>query len=148
MPLLRKYFTFIILLTISVMSSIITSDVVLTRTFFATEEGYCAMKVDEDNTTSKILTALALLVFVAQLIMFGIGMILYLMVSRSFCELKRADVKVCLALVSTAGILFVVSFLLINDCSTSIPLLLRSIGTVAEQLLLSIALCKKSNHFK
>ena len=44
----------------SVMSSIITSDVVLTKTFFATEEGYCAMKVDEDNTTSKILTALAL----------------------------------------------------------------------------------------
>ena len=144
--LLCKYFSFIILLTMSVMSSIITSDVVLTRTFFATEEGYCAVKVNEDNTT-KILTVLALLVFVVQVIMFGIGMILYLMVSRSFCELKRADVKVFLALVSTtglSGILFVVSLFLINDRSTSIPLLLRSIGTVAEQLLLSITLSKKA----
>ena len=69
------------------------------------------------------------------------------MVSRkSFCEFKRTDVKVCLALASTSGlsaVLFLISHFLINDHSTSIPLLLTSIGTVAEQLLLLIIPCKK-----
>ena len=75
--------------------------------------------------------------------MFGIGMTLYLMVNRSFCELKRTDVKVCLALdqVSTyglSGVLFIISFFLSKDHSTSIPLLLASIGAVLEQLLLFV----------
>ena len=82
------------------MSPIITSDVILSRIFFATEEGYCSIEVDSDITTSRITSLLFALVFVAQMFAFGIGTILYLMVSRSFCEFKKTDVKVRLALVS------------------------------------------------
>ena len=129
------------------MSPIITSDVMLSRIFFATEEGYCSIEADSDSTTSQIAHLLFALVFVAQMFAFGTGMVLYLMVSRSFCEFKGTDVKVCLALVSTAGlsgVLFIASLLLIDDHSTSIPLLLGSVGTLAEQFILLITLCKKA----
>ena len=145
--LLCKYFTFICFLTTGIMSPIITSDVIFSNLFFTTEEGYCAIKFEKENTTFKILSVVLPLMVVAQMFMFGIGIILYLMVNRSSCELKRTDVKVCLALVSTAGlssVLFIISFFSIKDHSTSIPLLLASIGAVMEQLLLLITLCKKA----
>ena len=62
--LLCKYFTFIFLLIIIIMSPIITSDVMLDRIFLATEEGYCSIEVDSDNIASKILSILVVLVFV------------------------------------------------------------------------------------
>ena len=145
--LLCKYLTLISLLTTGIMSPIITCDVMFSRLFFDTEEGYCAIKFDEDNATWQALSILIFVLVVAQILVFGIGMILYLMVSRSFCELKRTDVKVCLALVSTAGlsdVLFMISFFLIKDHSTSIPLLLTAIGTAVEHLLLLVTLCKKA----
>ena len=145
--LLCKYFTFICLLTTSIMSPIITSDVMFSKIFFATEEGYCAIKFGKDNITFQILSVVLPLMVVAQILMFGIGMTLYLMANKSSCELKRTDVKVCLALVSTAGlsgVLFIISFFLSKDHSTSVPLLLASIGAVMEQLLLLITLCKKA----
>ena len=70
--LLCKYFAFIILLTICIMSPIITRDVMFT---FDTDGGYCAITV-EDNTTSHIVSILIILVVLAQMAMFGIGMIL------------------------------------------------------------------------
>jgi len=143
--LLCKYLAFIILLAICIMSPIITRDVMFSRTTFDTDGGYCAITV-EDNITSHIVSILIILVVLVQMAMFGIGMILYLMVNRSFCEFKRTDVKMCLALVSTSGlsgVLFLVSFFLIKDHSTTVPLLLTSVGILTEQLFLLILLCKK-----
>ena len=144
--LLCKYFAFTILLTICIMSPIITSDIMFSRASFATDEGYCAIKV-EDGTSLHIFSILILLVVLLQMVMFGLAMMLYLTVSRSFCEIKRTDVKVCLALVSTSGIdgvLFLALFFIIKDHSTSVTLLVISVGILIEQLLLLILLCKKA----
>ena len=115
--LLCKYFALIILLATCIMSPIIAYDVMFSRATFATDGEYCAIQI-EDNITSHIVSILIILVVLVQMVMFGLGMMLYLVVSRSFCEFKRSDVKVCLALVSTSGlsgILFLVSFFLIKD---------------------------------
>ena len=144
--LLCKYFAFIILLTVCIMSPIIVSDVMFSRATFATDGGYCAIQI-ESSVTLRAVSILVILVFLVQMVMFGAGMLLYLMVSRSFCEIKRTDVKVILALVSTSGlsaVLFLVSFFMIKDRSTSVPLLVTSVGILAEQLLLLILLCKKA----
>ena len=111
----------------------------ISRNAFATDGGYCTPKISDNTTQSswQIIVLLLALAILAEVIMFDVGMMLYLMISRSFCHLKTTDVQVCSELMSTSGlsgILFLVSFFLIKDDSSSVPLLLTSFGTVAEQL--------------
>ena len=102
------------------MSLIITSDVMLNRNAFVTKDGYCATDI-EDNTkrsSLQIVIALLFLIISVQMIMFGLGMIMYFLVSRDFCALKTTDVKACSTLVSTSGlhlVLFLFSFILIRN---------------------------------
>ena len=148
--LICKYVTFIVLLTIICTSLVTTCDVMSGRTAFDTVNGHCAIDVnviDIRNISSWLIPMLLLLIAVTQLIIFGLGIILYFVVSRDLCTLKTTDVKVCITLVSTSGlqaILFVVSFLLIKNHSTSIPVLFTTVGVLVEQLVLLMMLIKKA----
>jgi len=145
--LICKYIAFIVLLTTTCMSLLITCDAMSNRTAFVTVDGYCVNKVDDNtNVFSWVFLVTLLFLIAAQTIMFSIGMILYFVVSRDFCAFKTTDVRVCLALISTSGlhaVLFVIFYFVINlDHSTS--KLFTTIGALVEQLILLMMLLKKA----
>ena len=152
--LICKYVTFIVLLTIICMSLFIICDLMSNRIAFDTVDGYCAIHVKFINIRHVfswlIPIGLLLLMIVTQLIIFGVGIILYFLVSRNLCALNTTDVRVCVTLVSTSGlhaILFFILFFSIklkNNHSTIIPFLMTTVGMLVQQIILLIMLLKKS----
>ena len=136
--LLFKYVTFIISLTSLCGLLILPYDLSVTRNAFATADGYCEIEFEDHITESFYMyIALLSLVIAAQMITFSLGMILYFLSNKNFCEFKTINIRVCLALISTSGlntVLFLVSYSLSG--STSIPILLSSIATLTEQFVL------------
>ena len=136
--LLFKYVTFIISLTSLCGLLILPYDLSVTRNAFATVNGYCEIEFEGHIIESfYIYIALLSLVIAAQMITFSLGMILYFLINKNFCEFKTTNIRVCLALISTSGlntVLFLVSYPLSG--STNIPILLSSIATLTEQFVL------------
>ena len=113
--LICKYITFIITVTIICAVLLIPYDVTVSRNAFTTTGGYCASEYEDTNKGSWLLLLVALLAaLVVQVLMFGLGLILYFLVSRNLCELRSIDIGVCLLLLSTSGlgaVLFVITSL-------------------------------------
>jgi len=139
--LLCKYVTFIVSLTVVCALLIVPYDLSVTRNAFATADGYCEIEFGDHITESfYIYITLLSLIIAAQMITFSLGLILYLLSSKNFCEFKT--IRVCLALISTSGlnsVLFLMSYSLSG--STHIPNLLSSVATVMEQFVLLMIFC-------
>ena len=138
-----KYITFIVSLTMVCALLIVPYDLSVTRNTFATADGYCEIEFEDHVTESfYIYITLLSLIIAAQMIIFSLGLILYFLSNKNFCEFKTINIRVCLALISTSGLntlLFLMSYSLSG--STHIPILLSSIATVLEQFVLLMIFC-------
>ena len=136
--LLLKYVMFIISVTTVCAVIIIPYDVTVTRNAFDTAGGYCKIEFEDHVTKSFYIYIAALSIAIAtQMVIFSLGMILYFLSIKNFCEFKPINIRVCLALISTSGLntlLFLISYSLSG--STHIPALLSSVATLVEQLVL------------
>ena len=138
--LMSKYIIFIISLTTIYTVVVVPYDLTVTRDAFDTEDGYCTINFLDDGTAVIIFIVQLSMIFVIELITFGIGILFYFLVSKRFCELKSSDIRVCFILVSTAGLntlFFLVSYSL-SGGSSDITFLASSIGTFVEQSILLI----------
>ena len=119
----------------------------VSRNAFTTVGGYCATGFEEKAKGSWMaIILLLLLVVVVQALMFGFGVMLYFSISRNFCEFRSTDIGVCLLLLSTSGLatlMFLLSYLLNESNSTSIPFLLTSVEAVVRQLILLMITSRK-----
>jgi len=145
--LIFKYITFIITVTTICAVLLIPYDMIVSRNAFTTTGGYCATEY-KDKTKGSLLALFAVLlaVIVAQMLMFGLGLMLYFLINRNLCEFRSVDIRVCLLLLSTSGVgamLFVMSSLCDTSKSMYIPFLLTSVGTLVQQLILLIISFKK-----
>jgi len=145
--LICKYITFIITLTTIYMSILIPYDVMVSRNAFTVEGGYCSTEFGDKTKGSWLaLIALLLIIIFVQMLLFGIGVVLYFLISRNTCEFRTIDVGVCLLLVSTSGlgaVMFVISYFFESSKSTCVPFLLTSVGTLVQELILLIMSLKK-----
>jgi len=138
--LMIKYIIFIISLTTIYTMVVIPYDLAVTRAAFDTEGGYCAINFLDDGTSVAIFIAQLSLIFVIELITFGIGILFYFLVSKHFCDFKSSDIRVCFILVSSAGVntlFFLVSYS-VSGGSSGITFVASSIGTFVEQSVLLI----------
>jgi len=126
---------------------LIPYDMINSRNAFTTTSGYCATEY-EDKTKGSFLALFVVLlaVLLAQVLMFGLGLILYFLINRNLCEFRSIDVGVCLLLLSTSGlgaVMFVMSYLFVSSKSTCIPFLFTSVGTLLQQVILLMMTSRK-----
>jgi len=136
--LILQYIIFIILMATIYAVVAISSDLSLTRSTFARENGFCTIELNDGDVSIVILTAQIASTLIMQVAVFITGMVLYYLVNKRCCEFKSRDARVTLALGSTAGLntfLFFVIFLPSDDAG--IASLSSSIGLL---ILLSILL--------
>ena len=138
--LMIKYIIFIVSLTTIYSMVVIPYDLAVTRSAFDTEGRYCAINFLDDGASVAIFIAQLSLIFVIELITFGIGIVFYILVSKRFCEFKSSDIRVCFILVSTAGLntLFFLVAYSVSGGSSGITFVASSIGTFVEQSVLLI----------
>ena len=138
--LMTKYIIFITSLTTVYTMVSIPYDLAVTRGAYDTEGSYCAVNFLDSGTSIVIFITQLSLIFVVQLITFGVGIFFYFLVTKNFCNWRSSDVRVSFILVSTAGLnalLFLISYS-VSGGSSGITFVASSIGTFAEQSVLLI----------
>ena len=137
--LILKYIIFIVSMASIYSVVILTCDLSLARSAFATDNGYCATEFNYGDASVILFTVQLTSTLVMQVAVFVTGMVLYYLVNKRCCEFKSKDARVSLALGSTAGLntfLFLVVYLPSGD--SAIALLSSSIGTLIELSILLI----------
>jgi len=135
--LICKYSILIISLTTLYTLIAIPYDLAAPRGAFKTEGGYCAIDFLDDSLSAIVFVVEICLVSIVEIITFGIGITFYFLISKRCCELRSSDIRVCVILVSTAGlnrILFIVCYL-VSDLQDA-AYVVSSVATFVEQSVL------------
>jgi len=137
--LVLKYVIFIISMTVVYSLIKIPYDLAETRTAFSESNKYCATEFHSEDVSFVILIIQLTSIFVMQAVVFAIGMMLYYLVNKRFCEFSSKDTRVCLTLGSTTGLnTFLFLVVVLTDGGSDIALLISSIGTCIQMSILLI----------
>ena len=138
--LILKYVIFIISMTTIYSVFSIVFDLAGTRSAFSRDNGYCATEFHSEDASFVIFFIQLASTFVMQVVVFAIGMILYL-VNKKSCEFWSVDTRVCLTLGSTAGLnTFLLAVVTLAGGGFNIAFLSSSIGTCVQMSILLVIL--------
>ena len=139
--LICKYFIFIVSLTTVYTLIAVPYDLAAPRGAFETEGSYCSIDFLDSDLSAIIFIVEICLISIVELATFGIGIALYFLINKRCCELKSSDIRVCVILVSTAG-LNRIAFIIFLESSVSylknVAYIVSSIATFVEQSALLI----------
>jgi len=138
--LVLKYVIFIISMTTIYSVIGIVFNLAGTRSAFNRDNGYCATDFHSKDASVVMLFVQLASIFVMQVVVFAIGMVLYL-VNKKSCEFWSVDARVYLTLGSTAGLnTFLLAVVKLAGGGFIIAFLSTSIGTCVQISILLIIL--------